>query len=70
MDIKLNIHSDCFPETVKRLWITDGWALTVDRALDHRQTALKLIQAPVNSCPLPPEVEGWLKQSLNQEFSG
>ena len=45
-----------FPSDYKRLWITDGWALTIDRALDHRQTAVKLIQAPVNSCPLPPEV--------------
>ncbi len=36
--------------------ITDGWALRADRALDLRQTALKLIQAPVNFCPVPPEV--------------
>lgn len=31
------------------------------------QTALKPIQAPVNSQSLPLELEGWVKQSLNQE---
>lgn len=31
----------------------DGWALTVDKPLDHRQTALKIIQAPVTLSPLP-----------------
>lgn len=48
-----------FPETVKGLWIMNGWTLTWDRVLNHKQTAQKHIQAPVNSCPPPwlPTVE-------------
>lgn len=55
MDIKLNIRC-VFSRDCKRLWIRDGSALTVDRALDHSQPALKLIQAPVNLPPLPSKV--------------
>lgn len=53
MDIRLNIHIDCSPETVKRLCITDGWALTLDRALDQRKAAFRL-----QWIPTPPSQDG------------
>lgn len=53
MDIKLHwlFSGDC-----ESLWIKNGLASTADRALDHTQPAMALIQASVRCSPHPCKV--------------